>query len=239
MDIPVKQEKVRKITTFLEKMGLGKSRHQKKAQEKPFQVLGRILPEIPRDSSLGWMLEHWDENPRRVGKFKEKMIHFCMEKWGGREIGRYVVWPIFGTFETWTCESLFDHVAGRSPRDPEEIKYTDMWRHACSGLYPVRALRCVAKAGREWEPLENLPPPYLVSLQQPDPAQAQVALGMLPEAGASQVKATAPPSPPPDQAAASAFPHGHAVAAQLCLQASPKIEERKVDVSRDLSHPTC
>lgn len=62
-------------------MGLKKSK--KKPQEKPPQDPEKVLPEILRGSPLGWMLEHWDDSSRRVGKSKEKMIQFCMEKWGG------------------------------------------------------------------------------------------------------------------------------------------------------------
>lgn len=69
------------------------------------------------------------------------MVHFCIEKWGGKEIRRYVVWPVFGTFEMWTCQTLYDHVVDQYPQDLEEIEYTGMWKNACSGLYPLRAHR--------------------------------------------------------------------------------------------------
>lgn len=72
-------------------MGQKKSKAQGKPQEKPSKAPEKVLPEIPRDSLLGWMLEHWDDNPRRQEKPKERMIHFCLEKWGGKEIGRHVV----------------------------------------------------------------------------------------------------------------------------------------------------
>lgn len=72
-------------------MGLKKSKYQRKSQENPPQIPEKVLPEIQRGSPLGWMLEHWEDSLRRVGKSKEKMVHFCIEQWGGREIRKYVV----------------------------------------------------------------------------------------------------------------------------------------------------
>uniref|UniRef100_A0A8U8AUB4 Uncharacterized protein n=1 Tax=Geospiza parvula TaxID=87175 RepID=A0A8U8AUB4_GEOPR len=128
---------------------------------------------------LGWMLEHWEDSPRRMGKSKEKMIQFCMEKWGGKEVAKYVVWPMFGTFETPMCESLYDH---------------------------------------EWEPLDNLPPPYLVPPSQPVPAQVPPLLALPPEASITQGQVSAPLLPP-ELAAAPSLPHGQAMVPPLpCKQ---------------------
>ena len=41
------------------------------------------LPDIPVDSPLGSMIKYWDDWPSCKEKNKEKMIHYCMEIWGG------------------------------------------------------------------------------------------------------------------------------------------------------------
>lgn len=171
--IPAGRDKVRKFAGgIFGNMVLGKSRFWRKPQEKFPQGPEKVLPEIPRDSPLGWMLEHSNDSPRRAGRSKEKMIHFCMEKWGGKEIRKYVVWPVFGTFEAWTCKSLYDHVFDRHPQDFEEIEYAEMWRYTCTSLYLVRAHLRAVNRGKKLEPLDSLPPPYLVPPPQPGPAQA-------------------------------------------------------------------
>ncbi|XP_074388004.1 uncharacterized protein LOC141726826 [Zonotrichia albicollis] len=223
-------------------MELRKSKFQKKPQEKPHQDPGTVLPEIPRESPLGWMLEHWDDSPRRVGKSKEKMIQFCMEKWGGgKEIAKYVVWPVFSTFEMRTCESLYDHVVDHRPQDFEEIEYAEMWKYSCSGLYPIRALRRSANRGKEWEPLDNLAPPYLVPPPQPTPAQVPLVPALPPEASILQGQASASPLPL-ELTTVPSLPRGQATAPLLpCKQPQPptlpKTEEKQVFFPKKASSP--
>uniref|UniRef100_A0A8C3QNC9 Core shell protein Gag P30 domain-containing protein n=1 Tax=Cyanoderma ruficeps TaxID=181631 RepID=A0A8C3QNC9_9PASS len=99
---------------------------------------------IPRESPLGWMLENWADCPQRRKLSKEKMVHYCTEGWGGKEIRHHVVWPVFGTFEPWVGKALNRFVAKEKPYDWEENIYAEVWEPRAS-LYPVK----------EWAP----PPP--------------------------------------------------------------------------------
>lgn len=49
-------------------MEQNKSKAQGKPQEKPLRAQDKVLPEITRDSPLGRMLEHWEDNPERGEK---------------------------------------------------------------------------------------------------------------------------------------------------------------------------
>ncbi|TRZ19348.1 hypothetical protein HGM15179_007765 [Zosterops borbonicus] len=110
---------------------------------------------------------------------KEKMIHYCVEVWGDKEIKEHWIWPTFGTFKMWACRALNTYVINKKPGDWEERQYTEIWKEPQIGLFPVKTKKEVKGSSEKWEPLDNLPPPYLVSM----PAQAQ---------------APTPPSAPPD-----------------------------------------
>ena len=70
-------------------MGQGKSK----------SPVGIRLPPIPRESPLGFLLDNWEHFPGTQGKDKAKMIHYCVEVWGGKEISKNVFWPIYGSKE--------------------------------------------------------------------------------------------------------------------------------------------
>lgn len=130
----------------------------------------------------------------------------------------------------WMCKSLHDHVVNHRPQDFEEIEYAEMWKYACSGLYPIRALRHSANRGKEWEPLDNLPPAYLVPPPQPAPAQVPPVPALPPEALQGQALV---PLLPLEMAAAPSLPCGQATAPPLpCEQPQPptlpKTEEKWV-----------
>ncbi|XP_063280248.1 uncharacterized protein LOC134564893 isoform X2 [Prinia subflava] len=162
-----------------------------------------VVPEIPRGSPLGWMLEYWDECPGRREKSKKKMVYFCMEVWGGEKIGKYVVWPMLGTFEPWTCQALCKYVKDKEDREIDELEYARLWEGPRIGMYPM-------KTGKkeEWDPLDYLPPPYTPSPAQvpastrepgpdpnPQPAQDRLVIASaLPlETGVLGAEAPAPP----------------------------------------------
>lgn len=152
-----------------------------------------------------------------------------------------MVWPVFGTFEAWTCESLYDHVVDRHPQDFEEIEYAERWRYACTGLYPIRALRHAANWGKEWEPLDNLPPPCLVPPPQPAAAQVLLVHTLPPEASIPQEQVSVPPLPP-ELAAAPSLPRGQAMATLLPCKKSkpptlPKTKEKQVIFPKKVSSP--
>ena len=67
----------------LRKMGQKKS--------KPSDPMGGVgpkvrYPQIPPDIPLGLMISHWEDYPSRWGKNKVKMLYYCMEVWGGKQI---------------------------------------------------------------------------------------------------------------------------------------------------------
>lgn len=74
-------------------------------------------------------------------KSKERMIHFCVEVWGGEEIRKYVIWPMFGTFERWVCRALTIYVGDKltwEGGEGEEYEYTKMWERADITIYPMK-----------------------------------------------------------------------------------------------------
>lgn len=79
------------------------------------------------------MLEHWEGCPKRRRKSKEKMIHYCIEIWGDEGIRKHLVWPVFGTFERWTCQALHNYVNGKNLQDKEEREYSRLWEYAVQG----------------------------------------------------------------------------------------------------------
>ena len=106
----------------LRKMGQRKS--------KPSDPMGGVgpkvrYPQIPPDSPLGLMLNHWENYPSRRGKGKVGMIYYCMEVWGGKQIrGDHLYWPgFFGSFEEWVCQALNIYVNSKEPFSLEESEY--------------------------------------------------------------------------------------------------------------------
>lgn len=85
------------------------------------------LPEIPKNSPLGFMLDNWKHYPSTKGKDRAKMIHYCVELWGGQEISKYVYWPIFGSEEDWVRQRLNLWVNTKTPPNPEESSYAAVW----------------------------------------------------------------------------------------------------------------
>ncbi|XP_063258043.1 uncharacterized protein LOC134552878 [Prinia subflava] len=63
------------------------------------------------------------------------MIYLCMNVWGGKEIGLNIIWPVFGTFDEWAWEALWEHVAKKKRREFEELAYVLLW-------YEVRVKLC-------------------------------------------------------------------------------------------------
>ena len=124
------------------------------------------LPPIPPDSPLGLMLKNWRDFSKSKGKNKAKMIHFCMEIWGGQNIKEeHVCWPIFGSFENWVCEALNTYVNSKEPVNPEESDYANMWMGSGAKSY-LFALKEKGggkngKKKRDKEEVPLLPPPYI------------------------------------------------------------------------------
>lgn len=139
-----------------------------KVQKKPAGKKGKSIPEIPRESLLGWMIEHWGESPERSMKSKEIMVDYCTEIWGGKEIRENLTWPVFGTSEKWACRALSQYVEQTNPHAKE---YAELWQNARTEILPIRTSVNTKTQNGEWEPLDNLPPPYLNP--QPQPVQAQ------------------------------------------------------------------
>ena len=112
------------------------------------------LPQIPPDSPLGLMIKHWDDYPSRKGKNKVKMIHYCIEVWGGKQIrGDHLYWPVFGSFEDWVCQALNIYVNSKEPFGPEESEYAHLWIESETrvNLYPLRG----EKQGNKRKPREE------------------------------------------------------------------------------------
>uniref|UniRef100_A0A8C0B881 Core shell protein Gag P30 domain-containing protein n=1 Tax=Buteo japonicus TaxID=224669 RepID=A0A8C0B881_9AVES len=106
---------------------------------------------------------------------KPKMIHYCMEVWGGQPLTNpYIVWPIFGSSEDWVCQQLNAWVNGKKPPvSSEESEYAALWIPQLGEgayLYPLKEKK--KKSGTE-DP--SWPPPYVP--QPPEaPLEAQSVL---------------------------------------------------------------
>ena len=154
-------------------MGQGKSKS-------PVEIK---LPPIPRESPLGFLLDNWEHFPGTQGKDKAKMIHYCVEVWGGKEISRNVFWPVFGSSEDWVKQKLNIWVNTKKPLCVEESDYAKVW----VGRPEVFIFKLTEKSrenkdkkkGSRLEETLIVPPPYV-----PPPPQ---------------VPGTADPSAPPGE----------------------------------------
>lgn len=76
---------------------------------------------IPPSSSLGEMLNGWDNSKVVKNLDRIKMIKYCKEVWVKESIQEGpVYWPWYGTREKWLCIPLNRHVnTQREPFDEE------------------------------------------------------------------------------------------------------------------------
>ncbi|TRZ07519.1 hypothetical protein HGM15179_019598 [Zosterops borbonicus] len=90
------------------------------------------------------------------------------------------------------------YVESKMPQDQEEKNYARIWEGSRIGLFLMKTKKGAKTQSKTWEPLDNLPPPYLV----PIPVQAQapplVPLGPMPQPMQAQahpleVSASMPP----------------------------------------------
>lgn len=91
-------------------MGQKKSKSSGRGRDSrrsPSRCKGSKDFEKPQDSPLGLMIRYWDDWPSRKGKSKEKMVHYCVEVWGGNQIrSDPLYWPMFRYFEDWISQIL-------------------------------------------------------------------------------------------------------------------------------------
>ena len=137
------------------------------------QKKGSKLPDIPLESPLGIMIRNWNNRGPRKGKSKLKMVQYCMVEWPKEPLKPHVFWPVFGSFEDWVCQALNIYVNTKEPFSQEESDYAGLWIRT-SRPFPASILALKAdekpeeeekekekgKNNDEWEPLDNIPPPY-------------------------------------------------------------------------------
>jgi len=97
------------------------------------------------------MIVHWGDWLSRRGKSKKKMVYYCMQVWGGKQIRRdHLYWPIFGSFEDWICQALNIYVNSKEPFSLEESEYafkernvlhaspqsSNLSRYLCCAVHP-------------------------------------------------------------------------------------------------------
>ncbi|RMC20572.1 hypothetical protein DUI87_01423 [Hirundo rustica rustica] len=147
------------------------------------------LPPVPKDSPLGFMLAEWKQYPGTRDKDKAKMIHYCIEVWGGKEISENVFWPIFGSSEDWVRQKLNLWVNTKTPFSQEESDYASIWVETPGvflfNLKEKPDSREDKKRGKREEEVPLVPPPYV-------PPQAPP----LPDNENAQEQAEAPPRGP-------------------------------------------
>lgn len=151
------------------------------------------LPDIPPDSPLGIMIQYWDSSPAQKGKSKEKMVYYCMEVWGGKQIRKDLYWPIYGAIEDWICQQLNLYVNNKEPFNKEESEYAFLWVLATAQTANLFSLK---EKNREKKKQENRdeppvpPPPYIP----PPPPPHDPDPGPLPTAPSDPDGETPPPS---------------------------------------------
>lgn len=139
-----------------EDMGQGKSK------SKSPSPVGVKLPPIPKDSPLGFMLANWEHFPGAPGKDKAKMIHYCIEVWGGQEISKGVFWPIFGSSEDWVKQLLNGWINTKQPSNPEESAYARVWTEKPEVLvFKLSGVSGGKKKKGRAEEVIIAPPPYI------------------------------------------------------------------------------
>ncbi|RMB92843.1 hypothetical protein DUI87_30737 [Hirundo rustica rustica] len=147
------------------------------------------LPPVPKDSPLGFMLAEWKQYPGTRDKDKAKMIHYCVEVWGGKEISGNVFWPVFGSSEDWVRQKLNLWVNTKTPFSQEESDYASIWVETPGvflfNLKQKPDSREDKKRGKREEEVPLVPPPYV-------PPQAPP----LPDNENAQEQAEAPPRGP-------------------------------------------
>ena len=124
------------------------------------------------------MIKNWQDSPFRRGRNKVKMIHYCVEVWGGKQIwGDHLYWPVFGSFEDWVCQALNIYVNSKEPFSLEESEYAHLWisSETRANLYPLKEKGGDGrrKKNRELEIPAPLPP-YIP----PPPPAASPAPGL-------------------------------------------------------------
>ncbi|RMC19866.1 hypothetical protein DUI87_03432 [Hirundo rustica rustica] len=147
------------------------------------------LPPVPKDSPLGFMLAEWKQYPGTRDKDKAKMIHYCVEVWGEKEISGNVFWPVFGSSEDWVRQKLNLWVNTKTPFSQEESDYASIWVETPGvflfNLKEKPDSREDKKRGKREEEVPLVPPPYV-------PPQAPP----LPDNENAQEQAEAPPRGP-------------------------------------------
>ncbi|RMC11061.1 hypothetical protein DUI87_12253 [Hirundo rustica rustica] len=134
-------------------------------------------PHVPKNSPLGFMLAEWKHYPGTGDKDKVKMIHYCVEVWGGKEISKNVSWPLFGSSEDWVRQKLNLWVNSKTPFNPEESDYAAIWLEtlgvAVFALKEGNDSQQNRRRDKKEEEVPLIPPPYIPPqappLEEPEP----------------------------------------------------------------------
>lgn len=181
-------------------MKLSQRRHSRKMGQKKSKASGSIqeirgeggLPDIPQESPLGLMIRYWDSCPSQKGKSKEKMVHYCMEVWGGTQIREDLYRPIYGSSEDWICQQLNVYVNNKWPFNKEESEYAFLWilgTAQTAKLFPLKEKKSDKKKRWDIDEPPTSPPSYV-----PPPPPPQGLEPDLPPIAPPDPEEEAPPS---------------------------------------------
>ena len=93
--------------------------------------------EIPLDSPLGHMLQHWGDNPTTKGK-QQMVKYFCFIWTQEPMLKPSVFWPKFGSDEDWIFQLPIEFVNDKNLVAQEEIDYVLCWRKGPVVLFPLK-----------------------------------------------------------------------------------------------------
>lgn len=104
---------------------------------------------------------------------------------------------MFGTFEKWTCQALSKYLNTKNTHSEEEKDHAKIWEFAKTELLPIKTRLGLETQNGEWDPLDNLPSPYLNPPPQPVQIQGPQREGAATVPGQVLVLQIYPPLPPP------------------------------------------
>lgn len=176
---------------------------------------------IPLDSPLGKLLSDWDNLEITKGLDKIRMVRYCRKVWP--EINIQGEWPWYGTQDGWLCTQLHQYICIQGDVDAEQIQYITCWLKYASEEEDTKVYKLKEKkqdserkekegtkeANKNWDPLENLPPPTFAVPQIPPPIPPTVDPTTPPLPAMSSLLPPLPPTiplPPPTQPYLHHFP---------------------------------
>lgn len=117
-------------------------------EELPEYKEGKEIKDIPPNSPLGEMLQHWDTDKNLKKLDRIKMINYSVEIWPKEIIQEgSVYWPWYGSKEKWMCRALNRHTNLQENQNEEEILYAACWLEKEIWDKKIKSIQSVKRKG--------------------------------------------------------------------------------------------